>query len=105
MWIDRRCAVEAAAVPAADGTLIYAFILLPILVVLVASVSTTNYLTFPPQGFTLRWFAGLTQLDNYIDALRYSLVVAVAATAIALVLGTWVALVIARFALSRPEPR
>ena len=78
-------------------TLIYAFILLPILVVLVASVSTTNYLTFPPQGFTLRWFASLTQLDNYIDALRYSLVVAVAATVIAVVVGTWVALVIARF--------
>lgn len=76
--------------------LIYAFILLPILVVLVASVSTTNYLTFPPRGFTLRWFAGLTQLDNYIDAFRYSLFVAVAATAISLTLGTWIALVIAR---------
>ena len=76
---------------------IYAFILLPILVVLVASVSTTNYLTFPPQGFTLRWFAGLTQLDNYIDAFRYSLTVALAATAISLSLGAWIGLVIARF--------
>ncbi len=76
--------------------LIYAFILIPILVVLVASVSTTNTLTFPPAGFTLRWFAGLTQLDNYIDAFRYSLEVALAATAISLALGTWIALVLAR---------
>ena len=77
--------------------LIYAFIVLPILVVLVASVSTTNYLTFPPQGFTLKWFVGLGQLDNYIDAFRYSLVVALASTAISLGLGTWISLVIARF--------
>ena len=77
--------------------LIDAFILLPILVVLIASVSTTNYLTFPPQGFTLKWFAGLTQLDNYIDAFRYSLVVAIAATILALILGTWIALIMARF--------
>ena len=76
--------------------LIYAFILLPILVVLVASVSTTNYLTFPPQGFTLKWFAGLVRLDNYVDAFRYSIAIAAAATAISVVLGVWIALVIAR---------
>src|SRR5260370_1331331 len=35
---------------------IYAIVLLPILVVLGAAVNAGEYLTFPPQGFSTRWF-------------------------------------------------
>lgn len=75
---------------------IYIFLLAPILIVLVASVSTTNYLTFPPQGFTLRWFLELETLDNFISAFQYSAMVAVCSTALSIVVGTWIALAITR---------
>ncbi len=76
--------------------LIYLFITLPILVVLVASVSTTPYLVFPPKGFTLRWFSDITSLGDFITAFEYSFEVAVLATALSMLLGTWIALVIGR---------
>ncbi len=75
---------------------IYAFILAPIAVVLVASISTTPYLTFPPAGFTLRWFAEIVLLGEFTGALRYSLEVAALATVLSLVLATWIALALGR---------
>jgi hypothetical protein len=35
----------------------FAYLILPILVVVVAPLGDTAYLAFPPQGFTLRWYA------------------------------------------------
>ena len=72
------------------------FILAPILVVLVASVSRTPYLTFPPSGFMLRWFTDMVELRDYLDAFRFSLLTAVLATALSLAIGLWVALLMAR---------
>lgn len=77
--------------------LISVFVLAPILVVLVASVSTTPYLTFPPAGFTTRWFTDIVELRDYISAFRFSLTVALMATALSLGLGLWVALCMARY--------
>ena len=77
-------------------TLIYVFIVAPIVVVLVASVSTTPFLTFPPAGFTLRWFQEIIILGEFTDALRFSLEVAAIATIISLALGIWIALTLCR---------
>ncbi len=76
--------------------LIYVFILAPIVVVLIASISRTPYLTFPPAGFTLRWFGQIITLGEFTDALRFSLQVAAFATVLSIVLGTWIALAIGR---------
>jgi ABC-type spermidine/putrescine transport system permease subunit II len=75
---------------------ICAFILAPILVVLVASISTTPFLSFPPAGFTFRWFGEILLLDDFVAAFRFSLTVAVLATILSLALGLWIALVMTR---------
>jgi putative spermidine/putrescine transport system permease protein len=83
----------------AFNTLIVAictFILAPIVVVLVASISTTPFLSFPPAGFTFRWFGEIMLLDDFVEAFRFSLTVAVLATALSLALGLWIALVMTR---------
>ena len=77
-------------------TLIYVFILAPIAVVLLASVSRTPFLSFPPSGFTLRWFGQIITLGEFTDALRFSLEVAAFATVLSLVLGIWIALSVGR---------
>lgn len=95
----RRPLVVARLAAAAFTALIVAiaiFVLAPIVVVLVASVSTTPYLSFPPAGFTLRWFTDIVELRDYLAAFRFSLTIAVLATALSLALGLWIALVIAR---------
>jgi putative spermidine/putrescine transport system permease protein len=65
---------------------ILAFLMLPVLVVALASFSATAYLTVPPQGLTLRWFAQVLQDPNYLQAVWFSLELAAAATVVATLL-------------------
>ncbi len=52
----------------AYGTLIallYAFLLLPVAIVVIASFNAGNYLRFPPQGFSLRWFRHFAETASF----------------------------------------
>jgi putative spermidine/putrescine transport system permease protein len=68
------------------GGLILAFLMLPVAVVMLASISATAYLTIPPQGFTLRWFAEVFQNPGYLAAIALSLELAAASTLLAVLL-------------------
>jgi len=78
--------------------LILALIYLPLLVVFVNSFSTSRNLTWPPPGFTLEWWGRAFQNQGALAALGTSVQIALAATAIALVLGTLISLALQRFA-------
>ncbi len=67
--------------------LLIAFLMLPVIVVMLASLTTTSYLTVPPKGLTLRWYAAVLQDNSYIDAIVFSLTLAVATTFASLVIG------------------
>lgn len=77
-------------------SLVFAFLMLPAVVVALASLSRTSYLTVPPHGVTLRWFAAVLQDPEYLRAIGFSLVLAAVAT-----LGSLVAGVAASYALIR----
>ena len=77
-------------------TLVFGFLLLPVVVVVLASLSRTSYLTVPPQGLTLRWFAAVLQDAEYLRAIAFSVGLAAIAT-----LGSLVAGVGASYALLR----
>lgn len=67
--------------------LVILFLQVPVVVVVLAAFSKTSYLTIPPQGLTLQWFAAVLTDPVYLDAIRISVVLAVGATVISLVLG------------------
>ncbi len=67
--------------------LVYIFLIGPLLIIMAASFSDTNYLTFPGQGFTLRWYAQVLTMKSFISAAETSAVVAVVSTMLALLLG------------------
>ncbi|ADZ91917.1 ABC transporter permease [Marinomonas mediterranea] len=61
----------------------------PILIIVVYAFNTEqSAFSFPPQGFTLHWFAAAAQRADIFQALGLSLQVAALATLISLVLGT-----------------
>jgi len=64
-----------------------AYLLLPTLVIVVASFTASDYIAFPPQGLSLRWFARLLELEAVRVAAWRSFWIALAATAVAVVLG------------------
>jgi putative spermidine/putrescine transport system permease protein len=68
--------------------LVLGFLMLPVAVVVLASFSTTSFLTIPPQGVTLRWYGRVLESPEYVHAIWVSLTLAAAATAGALAIGT-----------------
>jgi putative spermidine/putrescine transport system permease protein len=64
-----------------------AYLLLPTLIIVAASFTASDYIAFPPEGLSLRWFGALAGMAPVRQAAARSLLVAVAATAIAVVLG------------------
>jgi putative spermidine/putrescine transport system permease protein len=77
--------------------IVLAFLYLPLAVIVVLSFNTVSSLSWPPKGFTLRWWQAAMHSTGARDALIVSLKTAAAATAIALVLGLLAALAIHRF--------
>ena len=68
-------------------TLVFAYLLLPVVVVALASFSRTSYLTVPPKGLTLRWFSVVLGDPDYIHAIVFSLGLALVATVGSLAVG------------------
>lgn len=61
-------------------------LLLPSLIVVAISFTETAYITFPPQGFTLRWYQDLFERQQLIDAALTSLRIASMTTVMAVAL-------------------
>ncbi len=75
------------------------FLQVPVIVVALAAVSETSYLTIPPQGFTLQWFGKALADPVWLKAIGMSLFLAVGATAISLTLGAMAAYALHRRAV------
>ncbi|MDY0928814.1 ABC transporter permease [Enterobacter sp. CFBP8995] len=73
------------------GIVIYAFLALPVLVIVLSAFSPEPYPQFPPQGFSLRWFSALLQDEGWIASLWISALLLVIVTPITVVLGTFAA--------------
>ena len=72
------------------------FLLLPILVIIPLSFSSSTFLSYPMPGWSLRWYQNLFTSDDWIRATRNSFIVAPLATLLATVLGTLAAVGLAR---------
>ena len=65
----------------------YAVILTPILFVCWLSFFSNEIVTFPPQGYTVRWFAHIFDQNNFVSGFVTSLQVGIAAMIGGLILG------------------
>jgi putative spermidine/putrescine transport system permease protein len=79
-------------------TLVYLFLLTPLVIVVLASFNAGEYLSFPPEGFSLRWYAKFLSSTSFMQSLWFSLQLALICTVCSTVLGTMVALYVVRFA-------
>lgn len=79
-------------------TLVYCFLLAPIAIVVIAAFNSGEYLRFPPEGFSLRWFVQFANTGPLVRAFEFSLRLAVYATLASTVLGTTAALFVVRHA-------
>lgn len=81
---------------------VYLFLLGPLVIVVGASLSDTGFLTFPPQGLSLRWYANIFQTTAFRTTFLISLQVGILATCFALMIGIPAAYAMARFRVTLP---
>ncbi len=72
------------------------FLLLPILVIIPLSFSSSSFLSYPIPGWSLRWYHELFASEDWARATRNSFIVAPLATLLATSLGTLAAVGLAR---------
>jgi ABC-type spermidine/putrescine transport system permease subunit II len=77
-----------------------AFIVAPILIIVAISFTPEQFLTFPPGGFSLKWFEAVLTSPEWQLALLNSLVIATGASVVATTIGLSLA-----FALDRYDVR
>ncbi|WP_293859889.1 ABC transporter permease [uncultured Alsobacter sp.] len=80
----------------AGAAVVYLFLLGPLVVVVGSSFSTTTFLTFPPQGLSLRWYENALANGAFRASFVTSMQVAVGGTFLALLVGIPAAYAMAR---------
>lgn len=75
---------------------VLAILLAPLIVLVGASFSAVDYVSFPPKGLSLQWYGKFFTDPAFVNALVLSLQVAAAASAIATLLGFPAAYVLVR---------
>jgi putative spermidine/putrescine transport system permease protein len=83
--------------------LVFLFLLGPLVIVVGASLSDTTYLTFPPQGLSLRWFENIFAIAAFRRTIVTSLQIAFLATALALLIGVPAAYAMNRYRIALPS--
>lgn len=81
------------------GLVAFSLVLLsfPTVIIIGASFTTGEIIQFPPEGFSLRWYEKLWQLDSFQDALLRTFYVSFICTLISLPVGTLAALATVRY--------
>jgi putative spermidine/putrescine transport system permease protein len=87
----------ARAILRALSALILGFLYLPLILVAVSAFNDSPFMAWPPPSLSLRWFGEALSNPAIPQAFQNSLIAALGATAVALVLGTLAAMAVQRY--------
>ena len=73
------------------------FVISPLAIVVLNSFSSVAYNVFPPEGYSVRWYENLAQQSAFYLAAVRSVLLALSATVVSLVIGTLAAYSIVRY--------
>lgn len=79
-------------------TAIYIFLMAPIVLIVVMSLNSGEFLLFPIEGLSFRWYGALIDNRQFMNAIGMSLQVAAIATIVSGILGTAAAIYCVRYA-------
>jgi putative spermidine/putrescine transport system permease protein len=77
--------------------LVFVFLLLPLVVIVAASFNAGDYLTFPPDGLSLRWYKAVLESDRWISSFRLSSIVTIITVPVSLLIGTLASYAVIRY--------
>lgn len=79
--------------------LVFAFLLLPLLIIVVTAFGEADIVQFPIQGFTFKWFSKALHSKSFMGACWFSFKLAIGATLAALLIGVPGAYALARYTI------
>ncbi len=68
-------------------TLVFCIVFMPMAIILVISFSADSYLSFPPSGWSLKWYGTVLGNTSFMQGFRNSAIIAVIVAALSLALG------------------
>ncbi|MGW9527742.1 ABC transporter permease [Paenibacillus terrae] len=77
--------------------LVFVFLLGPLLIISVTSFEPGTVLKFPPQGFSLRWYQNIFEVDLFMSTFKTSIIVSLLGNVLALLIGMPAAYALSRF--------
>jgi putative spermidine/putrescine transport system permease protein len=77
--------------------LVFAFLFLPLLLIVVTSFGTAAAIQFPIKGFTLDWYGNALRSETMLESFKLSLIVGLLATILALLVGVPASYALARY--------
>ena len=69
--------------------IVYLFV--PLVLMVLMGFKDSKFIGFPIRGWTLEWYSGIFQDAEVLGVFAYSMIIAIASTALSLAIGTWVA--------------
>lgn len=81
----------------AGNVLVYAVLLVPLFIVVAISFTSGAGVDFPPPGLSLRWFQYIANRPEFVSGTANSLILAVVATVLALILGVLASIGMVRY--------
>jgi putative spermidine/putrescine transport system permease protein len=73
------------------------FVISPLLVIIPTSLTAANYLSFPPEGLSFKWYGKILDRPEFIDSFVFSLELAAVTAVLATLIGTLAAISIHRY--------
>lgn len=74
--------------------MVYLFV--PLVLMVMMSFKDSKFIGFPIRGWTVDWYAEALGNSEVLSVFAYSMTIAVVSTAVALVVGTWIAMLLER---------
>ena len=72
-------------------------LLIPVFIVVLTGLNSGEHLTFPPEGFSLRWIFAFFESEEFLSAFLFSFGLALITMMISTIFGTMAAIFITRF--------
>ncbi|WP_405080116.1 ABC transporter permease [Paenibacillus chitinolyticus] len=73
------------------------FVISPLLVIIPTSLTSANYLSFPPEGFSLKWYEKILDRPEFIESFIFSLELAALSAVLSTIIGTLAAMAIHKY--------
>ena len=75
---------------------VMAFLVLPVIFIVWVAFFDSSFLTFPPPGYTLKWFAAAAETPVFLNGFITSMIVAAISSTISVICGIMAAMVLVR---------